>query len=78
MERAQTMLLRRMGLLEPEEQLSPEAMDAYLRLFSKPMAPHHIKAVAALFDPDGAAFDEPANLEFGNFSLPGNVEPCGA
>lgn len=50
---AQTMLLRRMGVIQAKEQLSQEALDAYLKLFDKPLTPHHIKVVAALFDPEG-------------------------
>lgn len=39
-------------------------MDEYLRLFSKPLAPQHIKALVALFDPDGASLEEPPSLGF--------------
>lgn len=76
--RAQTVLLRRMGVIQPEEQLSKEALDDYLRLFDAPLAPHHIKAIAALFDPDGVEFDEPAQEGFATLSLPDTVKPCGA
>lgn len=67
-----------MGVIGAEEHLSPEALDAYLKLFDAPLAPQHIKAVAALFDPDGTAFDEPAHAGFNAFNLPESVEPCGA
>ncbi|XP_073355103.1 uncharacterized protein [Aegilops tauschii subsp. strangulata] len=59
-----------MGVIQAEEQLSQEALDAYRKLFDKPLAPHHIKAVATLFDPDGAEFDEPAHEGFTALSLP--------
>ena len=67
-----------MGIIQAEEQLPQEALDAYLKLFDKQLAPHHIRTVAALFDPDGAEFDEPAHEGFVAFSLPECVEPCGA
>ena len=76
--RAQTVLLRRMGVIQAEEQLSKEALDEYLKMFEGPLVPHHIKAIAALFDPDGVGFDEPAHEGFSAFSLPDVVEPCGA
>ncbi|XBH79027.1 hypothetical protein VPH35_105104 [Triticum aestivum] len=75
--RAQTMLLRRMGLIEAEEQMTQKAMDEYLKLFDKPLAPHHIKAITALFAPDEVDFDEPAHEGFSAFSLPAAVELCG-
>mgnify|MGYP006268702141 CR=1 FL=1 len=77
-ERAQTGLLRAMGVIKREERISKEAVDYYLKLFDKPLAPHHIRAVAALFDPDGAAFDKPNQFDFSALSLPESVEPCGA
>ncbi|XBI79903.1 hypothetical protein VPH35_089220 [Triticum aestivum] len=77
-ERAQNVMLRGLGVIKAEERVSPEAMDAYLKLFQAPLAPHHIKAVAALFDLDDHAFDEPAHDGFAVFNLPENVEPCGA
>ena len=77
-ERAPNVLLRGLGVIRAEGRMSPEAMDAYLKLFQAPLASHHIKAVAALFDPDGDAFDEPAHDGFAVFNLPESVEPCGA
>ncbi|XBI99814.1 hypothetical protein VPH35_019837 [Triticum aestivum] len=77
-ERAQNVLLRGLGVIKAKERVSPEAMDAYLKLFQAPLASHHIKAVAALFDPDDQAFDEPAHDGFAVFNLPENVEPCEA
>ena len=58
--------------------MTNEALDAYLKLFDKPLAQHHIKAVAALFAPDEVDFDEPTQLGFGAFSLPDAVDLCGA
>ncbi|XBI44893.1 hypothetical protein VPH35_109490 [Triticum aestivum] len=75
--RAQTVLLRRMGLMEAEEQVTQKAMDEYLKLFDKPLAPHHIKAITALFAPDEVDFDEPSHEGFSAFFLPAAVEPCG-
>lgn len=72
--RAQTVLLKRLGIVSQEESISAAALDEYLQLFSKPLAPHHIKAVVALFDPDGAAFNEPPAMGFSAFTLP-EVEP---
>ncbi|KAM3190107.1 hypothetical protein ACQJBY_068368 [Aegilops geniculata] len=74
---AQIVLLRRMGLIEAEEQVTQKAMDEYLKLFDKPLALHHIKAITALFAPDEVDFDEPAHEGFSAFSLPAVVEPCG-
>lgn len=72
--RAHTVLLKCLGIITPEESISAAAMDEYLQLFAKPMVPHHIKAVVALFDLNGAAFDEPPALGFLAFTLP-EVEP---
>lgn len=76
--RAQTVLLRRLGVIEAEEQVSKEALEEFLKLFDKPLAPHHIKAIVALFDPDGVDFDEPAYEGFSAFQLPEVVDPCGS
>lgn len=77
-QRAQTVLLRRMGVIEAEEYVSDEALDEYLKLFDKPLAPHHIKAVTAIFASEDVDFDEPAHTGFCAFDLPEAVEPCGA
>ena len=77
-QRAQTVLLRRMGVIKPEEHLSRDALEAYLKLFDKPLALHHIRAVTALFDPEWADFDEPAMEGFAGLAIPESVEPCGA
>ena len=76
--RAQTVLLRGLGVIEAEEQVSKEALEEFLKLFDKPLAPHHIKAIVALFDPDGVDFDEPAYEGFSAFQLPEVVDPCGS
>lgn len=78
MQRAQSVLLRTLGVIQGEEHISKEAMDFYLKLFDKPLTAQHIRAIAALFDPEGVGFDEPNQLDFGAFSLPECVEPCGA
>ena len=72
------MLLRRMGVIKPEEHLSQDALEAYLKLFDKPLAPHHIRSVTALFDPEWADFDAPAIEWFAGLAIPESVEPCGA
>lgn len=76
--KAQAVLIKRLGLVEEDCVVSKEKLDEYLDLFKKPLAPHHIKAIAALFDPDGVAYDEPAQDGFAAFSLPAEVEPSGA
>jgi hypothetical protein len=76
--RAQTVLIKRLGLTRGEETVTKEKFDEYLELFKRPLAPQHIRAVAALFDPDGADFDELAQEGFAAFSLPLEVEPSGA
>ena len=76
--RAQAVLIKRMGLTRGEETISTEAQDEYFGLFKDQMAPQHLRAFAALFDPDGLAFDEPAQEGFAAFSLPPELDPCGA
>ncbi|XBI88132.1 hypothetical protein VPH35_026126 [Triticum aestivum] len=75
--RAQTVLLRQMGVIQAEEQVSEEALEEYIKLFDKPLAPHHVKAVIALLAPDEVDFDEPMQPVYSAFSLPEAVEPCG-
>lgn len=66
-----------MGFAEEEEEtVTQEAIDEYMLLFSKPLAPQHLRAIAALFAPEGVDFDEPAYTGFQTFSLPEEVEPC--
>ncbi|XP_037445638.1 uncharacterized protein LOC119315070 [Triticum dicoccoides] len=77
-EKAQSVLLRSLGVITAEEHMSPDALDAYLKLFDASLSSQHIRAVAALFDPDGVAFDEPAQEGLAAFKLPENVESCGA
>lgn len=71
-------LLQTLRVIEGEEHISKEAIDYYLKLFDKPLAPHHIKVVADLFDPEGAEFDEPNQFGFGAFNFLECVEPCAA
>ena len=42
--------MRRWGIVAEKEKVSNEAFKEYLELFSKPLAPHHLRAVAALYD----------------------------
>ncbi|XBH80479.1 hypothetical protein VPH35_106214 [Triticum aestivum] len=58
-QRAQSVLLKRMGVIQAEEQVSSEALDEYLKLFDKPLAPHHVKAITTIFAPGKVDFDEP-------------------
>ncbi|KAM0895106.1 hypothetical protein ACQ4PT_024036 [Festuca glaucescens] len=74
--RAQTVLARRMGFIEDGETVTQEAIDEYMLLFSKPLAPHHLRAIAALFAQEEVDFDEPAYAGFQAFSLPEKIEPC--
>lgn len=48
--RAQSFLAK-LGLAPEGEEVSQEASDHYLCLYSKPLAPHHLRAVAPLFSP---------------------------
>ena len=57
--RAQTILLRQMGVIQAEEQISDEALQKYIKLFDKPLAPYHVKALSALFSPGETALDDP-------------------
>ena len=49
-QRAQEVLMRRWGIVTEKEKVSNEAFKEYLKLFSKPLAPLHLRAVAALYD----------------------------
>ena len=77
-QRAQSVLLKRMGVIQAEEQVSSEALDEYLKLFDKPLAPHHVKEITAIFAPGEVDFDGPPQAGFDAFSLLEMVEPCGA
>lgn len=77
-QRAQTVLLRRMGVIEAEEHVFDEALEDYLKLLDKPLTPHHIKAVIAIFARDDVDFDESAHAGFCAFDLPEAVEPYAA
>lgn len=66
-----------MRVIQAEEQFSEAALDEYLKLSNKPLAPHHVKAITAIFAPGEVDFDELPQAGFCAFSLPEAVEPCG-
>jgi hypothetical protein len=74
--KAQCVLTKRLGFATAEETVSQEALDQYLELFTKPLAPQHLRAIATLFAPDEVDFDEPSYDGFQAFTLPEEVEPC--
>jgi hypothetical protein len=74
--RAQCVLAKRLGFADEEEMVFEEALDQYLHLFTKPLAPQHLRAIASLFAPGEVDFDEPAYTGFQAFSLPEEGEPC--
>lgn len=49
LERAQCVLMRKLGIINPQETMTQEARDAYIRLFDHPLSRPHLEAVAALF-----------------------------
>lgn len=49
LDRAQTVLMRKMGLITEMESISQEAREAYTRLFEHPLSRSHLSALAALF-----------------------------
>ncbi|GJN23594.1 hypothetical protein PR202_gb11258 [Eleusine coracana subsp. coracana] len=56
-QKAQMVLMRKLGLAIEENGLSQEARDAYAKLFEHPLSPSHLAALAALFGwavPDSA------------------------
>lgn len=73
---AQAILTKHLGLVSEEETVSQDALDQYLQLFSKPLVPQHLRAIAALFAPEEYSFDEPAYSGFQAFALPDEAEPC--
>ena len=42
--------MRHWGIIAEKENVSSEAFRDYLELFSKPLVPHHLRAVAVLYD----------------------------
>jgi hypothetical protein len=73
---AQCVLAKRLGLTQEDEEVTDDALEQYLKLFNKPLAPQHLRAIAALFVPDEVDFDEPAYSGFQAFLLPEEIEPC--
>lgn len=47
--RAQTVLMKKLGLIAEEESLTEEARESYARLFEHPIPSSHVMALAALF-----------------------------
>lgn len=73
---AQCVLAKRLGLTQEDEEVTDDALEQYLKLFNKPLAPQHLRAIAALFVPDEVDFDEPAYSGFQAFLPPEEIEPC--
>lgn len=48
-QRAQTVLMKKLGILGEQQLLTEEAREAYANLFEHPLSPCHIAALAALF-----------------------------
>lgn len=48
-DKAQTVLMRKLGVLAPNDGLSLEARDAYIRLFDHPLSRTQLAAVATIF-----------------------------
>lgn len=49
LDRAQAVLMRKLGVISEGESLSPEAREAYTQLFEHPLSRSHLTALAALF-----------------------------
>lgn len=49
LDKAQSVLMRKMGVLQDQEPLTEEAREAYARLFQQPLSRPQITALAALF-----------------------------
>lgn len=49
LDKAQYVLMRKLGILGEQEQLSQDARDAYARLFEHPLSRPHLAAVASIF-----------------------------
>lgn len=64
-DQAQTVLMRKLGLIMLQERLSQEARDAYMRLFDHPLSRDHLTALASLFGwtvPDDCEMRSPDHL----------------
>lgn len=49
LQRAQTVLMRKLGIISDQEQMSQEARDAYAALFEHPLSRAQVAVLAALF-----------------------------
>lgn len=49
LDKAQSVLMHKMGILGDQESLKQDACDAYVRLFEDPLSHPHLAAVASLF-----------------------------
>lgn len=58
MYRAQTVLMRKLGVLSDAEHITQEAREAYSRLFEHPLSRAHLMALTALFGWTVPAEDE--------------------
>lgn len=49
LDKAQTVLMRKLGVITKQEEISPEAREAYTRLFEHTLSHSHLTALTALF-----------------------------
>lgn len=49
LQKAQSVLMRKLGIIPDQQLLTQEAREAYARLFEHPLSPTHVAALAALF-----------------------------
>jgi hypothetical protein len=47
--RAQVVLMKKLGLCDPDERLSQQQMQEYAALFASPLGPEQLRAISALF-----------------------------
>jgi hypothetical protein len=47
--RAQVVLMKKLGLCDPDECLSQQQMQEYAALFASPLGPEQLRAISALF-----------------------------
>ncbi|KAM0927773.1 hypothetical protein ACQ4PT_002053 [Festuca glaucescens] len=67
---AQCVLAKHLVFAQEDEEVTNDALEQYLKLFNKPLAPAHLRAIATMFAPDVVDFDEPAYSAFQAFVLP--------
>lgn len=48
-QRAQAVLMKKLGIISDQHPMTPQDMDAYGKLFDHPLSPAHIAALTALF-----------------------------